>query len=196
MPAIGIAASMAEDGDILRLGAALRREVAAIQAELPIGLDLHAVSDQSQVVTTAIGGFTRALFEAIAIVMAVGFLALGLRAGLVVAVAIPIVLAITFTVMSMMGIALQRVSLGALIVSLGLLVDDAMITVEMMISKLEEKMDRIKAASFRLRVTTAFPMLTGTLVTAAGFIPVGFARSEPANTAAPSLGTPDPLLAS
>lgn len=177
MPAIGIAASMAEDGDILRLGAALRREVAAIQAELPIGLDLHPVSDQSQVVTKAIGGFTRALFEAIAIVMAVGFLALGLRAGLVVAVAIPIVLAITFTVMSMIGIALQRVSLGALIISLGLLVDDAMITVEMMISKLEEKMDRIKAASFAY-VSTAFPMLTGTLVTAAGFIPVGFARSD------------------
>jgi multidrug efflux pump len=177
MPAIGIAASMTEDGDILRLGDALQLEIAAIQAELPIGLDLHTVADQSQVVTKAVGGFTRALFEAIAIVMAVGFLALGLRAGMVVAISIPIVLAITFTVMSIMGIALQRVSLGALIISLGLLVDDAMITVEMMIKKLEEKMDRIKAASFAY-VSTAFPMLTGTLVAAAGFIPVGFARSD------------------
>jgi multidrug efflux pump len=176
-PAIGIAVSMTEDGDILRLGKAVRQEVAGIQADLPIGLDLHSVADQAMVVTTAIHGFTKALFEAVVIVMAVGFLALGVRAGLVVAIAIPLVLGITFAIMWYAGIALQRVSLGALIISLGLLVDDAMITVEMMISKLEERMDRIKAASFAY-TSTAFPMLTGTLVTVAGFIPVGFARSD------------------
>ena len=176
-PAIGIAVSMAKDGDILRLGKMIRQEVAAIQADMLIGLDLNIVSDQATVVTNAISSFTEALFEAIVIVMAVGFLALGLRAGLVVAIAIPIVLAITFTIMLFAGIALQRISLGALIISLGLLVDDAMITVEMMISKLEEKMDRIKAASFAY-TSTAFPMLTGTLVTVASFIPVGFARSD------------------
>jgi multidrug efflux pump len=176
-PAIGLAVSMNPDGDILRLGEAIRAEVANITADLPIGLDLNLVSDQAGVVRHAVDGFTEALFEAVAIVLAVGFLALGLRAGLVVAVAIPVVLAITFMVMSLAGIALQRVSLGALIISLGLLVDDAMITVEMMISKLEERMDRIKAASFAY-TSTAFPMLTGTLVTVAGFIPVGFARSD------------------
>jgi multidrug efflux pump len=176
-PAIGLAISMTADGDILRLGKAIKREVAAIQADLPLGLELHLVADQAAVVTTAVNGFTKALFEAIAIVLGVGFLALGVRAGLVVALAIPTVLAVTFTVMALMGIALQRVSLGALIVSLGLLVDDAMITAEMMISKLEEGMERIKAASYAY-TSTAFPMLTGTLVTAAGFIPVGFARSD------------------
>jgi multidrug efflux pump subunit AcrB len=175
--AIGLAIAMSEDGDMLRLGKAIKREVAKIEANLPIGLELHSVADQAQVVTTAVDGFTKALFEAIAIVLGVGFLALGMRAGLVVAVSIPVVLAITFTVMSLYGIALQRISLGALIVSLGLLVDDAVITVEMMIAKLEEGMDRIKAVSYAYS-TTAFPMLTGTIVTAAGFIPVGFARSD------------------
>jgi len=176
-PAIGLAVAMSFDGDILRFGKAIRREIAVVGAGLPIGLDLHLVANQAVVVTTAVHGFMEALFEAIAIVLGVGFLALGLRAGLVVAVAIPIVLAITFTVMFVAGIALQRVSLGALIISLGLLVDDAMITVEMMIAKLEEGMDRVRAASFAY-TTTAFPMLTGTLVTAVGFIPVGFARSD------------------
>ena len=135
------------------------------------------MTDQAVIVEHAVGGFTKALFEAIAIVLAVSFLALGTRAGLVVAVSIPIVLAMTFLIMWMAGIALQRISLGALIVALGLLVDDAMITVEMMVAKLEEGMDRIKAASFAY-TSTAFPMLTGTIVTAAGFIPIGFARSD------------------
>lgn len=176
-PAIGLAIAMSEDGDIIRLGKAIKREMGKIEATLPIGLDLHSVADQAQVVTKAVGDFTRALFEAVAIVLAVGFLALGARAGLVVAISIPLVLAITFAVMAYWGIALQRISLGALIISLGLLVDDAMITVEMMIAKLEEGMDRIKAVSYAYS-TTAFPMLTGTIVTAAGFIPVGFARSD------------------
>jgi multidrug efflux pump len=176
-PAIGLAIAMTSDGDILRLGKTIRREVAALEQGLPHGLDLHLVADQAEVVTVAVDGFMKALFEAIAIVLAVGFLALGLRAGLVVAVAIPIVLAITFAAMFMAGIALQRISLGALIISLGLLVDDAMITVEMMIAKLEEGMDRERAASYAY-TTTAFPMLTGTLVTAVSFIPVGFARSN------------------
>jgi multidrug efflux pump subunit AcrB len=176
-PAIGLAIAMTDDGDMIRLGKAIKREVGKIEANLPLGLELHSVADQAHVVTTAVGEFTQALFEAIAIVLAVGFLALGMRAGLVVAVSIPLVLAITFAVMSLSGIALQRISLGALIISLGLLVDDAMITVEMMIAKLEEGMDRIKAVSYAYS-TTAFPMLTGTIVTAAGFIPVGFARSD------------------
>jgi multidrug efflux pump subunit AcrB len=176
-PAIGLAIAMSDDGDMIRLGKALKREVGKIEAKLPIGLELHSVADQAQVVSKAVGDFTQALFEAVAIVLAVGFLALGMRAGLVVAVSIPLVLAITFAVMSFWGIALQRISLGALIISLGLLVDDAMITVEMMIAKLEEGMDRVKAVSYAYS-TTAFPMLTGTIVTAAGFIPVGFARSD------------------
>ena len=176
-PAIGLAIAMTDDGDMLRLGKAIKREVRKIEADLPIGLDLHSVADQAQVVTTAVNGFTKALFEAIVIVMTVGFLALGIRAGLVVAVSIPIVLAITFAVMLIEGISLQRISLGALIVALGLLVDDAMITVEMMIAKLEEGMDRIAAVTYAY-TSTAFPMLTGTIVTAAGFIPVGFARSD------------------
>jgi multidrug efflux pump len=176
-PAIGLAIAMSDDGDILRLGKAIGREVDRIKTELPIGLDLDIVSDQAQVVTNAIDGFTMALFEAIAIVLGVGFLALGLRAGLVVAIAVPAVLAITFAIMLIHGIALQRISLGALIVALGLLVDDAMITVEMMIAKLEEGVDRVSAVSYAY-TTTAFPMLTGTIVTAVGFIPVGFARSD------------------
>lgn len=176
-PALGLAIAMSDDGDMIRLGRAVTREIAKIQATLPIGLELHSVADQAKVVKTAVSDFTRALFEAIAIVLAVGFLALGVRAGLVVAVSIPLVLAITFAIMSLSGIALQRISLGALIISLGLLVDDAMITVEMMIAKLEEGMDRIAAVSYAY-TTTAFPMLTGTIVTAAGFIPVGFARSD------------------
>jgi multidrug efflux pump subunit AcrB len=176
-PAIGFAISMTDDGDMLRLGKAVRTEVAKIERDLPIGLDLTNVTDQAVIVQHAVGGFTKALFEAIAIVLAVSFLALGTRAGLVVAVSIPVVLAMTFLIMWMAGIALQRISLGALIVALGLLVDDAMITIEMMVAKLEEGMDRIKAASFAY-TSTAFPMLTGTIVTAAGFIPIGFARSD------------------
>ena len=176
-PAIGLAVSMTGSGDVLTLGKNLDRAMAAIESDLPLGIDVHLVADQPVVVEEAISGFTKALFEAIAIVLAVSFISLGVRAGLVVAISIPLVLGITFAAMDFLGIALQRVSLGALIIALGLLVDDAMITVEMMIAKLEEGLERVKAASFAY-TSTAFPMLTGTLVTVAGFIPVGFARSS------------------
>ena len=175
-PAIGLAVSMSQTGDVLALGKNLARTMRTVESNLPLGIDVHLVSDQPVVVDHAIHGFTKALFEAIAIVLAVSFVSLGVRAGLVVAVSIPLVLGITFAAMEFFGIALQRISLGALIIALGLLVDDAMITVEMMIAKLEEGMDRLKAAAFAY-TSTAFPMLTGTLVTVAGFIPVGFAKS-------------------
>ena len=125
----------------------------------------------------AIGEFTKALVEAVVIVLAVSFVSLGLRAGLVVALSIPLVLVIVFVAMELMGISLQRISLGALIIALGLLVDDAMITTEMMISKIEEGMDKMKAATFAY-TSTAFPMLTGTLVTVFGFLPIGFADNS------------------
>jgi len=174
--AIGLAVSMSPTGDVLQLGKDLARTMARVQNNLPLGIDVHLVADQPVAVDHAIRSFTKALFEAVAIVLAVSFISLGLRAGLVVAISIPLVLGITFATMDVLGIALQRVSLGALIIALGLLVDDAMITVEMMIAKLEEGMDRLKAAAFAY-TSTAFPMLTGTLVTVAGFLPVGFAKS-------------------
>lgn len=174
--AIGLAVSMSSGGDVLALGRAIDKAMAAFERELPLGINVVQVAKQPAVVQTAISGFTQALVEAVLIVLAVSFLTLGFRAGLVVFVSIPLVLALTFLAMEMKGIALQRVSLGALIIALGLLVDDAMITVEMMVSKLEEGMDRAKAAAYAY-TATAFPMLTGTLVTVAGFIPVGYARS-------------------
>ncbi len=137
---------------------------------------MHLVADQPHVVKEAVGEFTKTLMEAIVIVLAVSFLALGIRPGIVVAIAIPLVLAITFVCMYLLGISLQRISLGALIIALGLLVDDAMIAVEMMMTKLEEGYDKVKAATYTY-TSTAFPMLTGTLVTVAGFVPVGFAQS-------------------
>ena len=143
----------------------------------PVGIELNLVSDQPEVVREAIGEFTKALFEAIVIVLAVSFLSLGFRAGLVVALSIPLVLAIVFVAMEAMGISLQRISLGALIIALGLLVDDAMITIEMMISKIEEGMEKIKAATFAY-TSTAFPMLSGTLITILGFLPIGFADNN------------------
>jgi len=175
-PAIGLAISMAQGGDALALGENIKARVAQLTADLPLGVDVHLVADQPHVVHEAVGEFTKSLMEAIAIVLAVSFLALGWRPGIVVAVAIPLVLAVTFVFMKLLGISLQRISLGALIIALGLLVDDAMIAVEMMITKLEEGYDRIKAATFAY-TSTAFPMLTGTLVTVAGFVPVGFAQS-------------------
>ena len=175
-PAIGLALSMTVGGDVLALGHNVKDKVAELARELPVGIDTHLVADQPHVVDEAVGEFTESLIEAIAIVLAVSFLALGWRAGIVVAVAIPLVLAISFVVMKFAGISLQRISLGALIIALGLLVDDAMIAVEMMITKMEEGFDKIKAATFAY-TSTAFPMLTGTLVTIAGFVPVGFAQS-------------------
>ncbi len=175
-PAIGLAISMTAGGDGLEFGENIKKRIAEVTRDLPVGVDVHLVADQPHVVREAVGEFTKSLMEAIVIVLAVSFLALGLRPGIVVAVAIPLVLAITFVVMTLTGISLQRISLGALIIALGLLVDDAMIAVEMMITKMEEGFDKIKAATFTY-TSTAFPMLTGTLVTIAGFVPVGFARS-------------------
>lgn len=175
-PAIGVAISMTTGGDALALGENIKEKASELVADLPVGVDLELVADQSEVVEESVGEFTKSLMEAVAIVLAVSFLALGWRPGIVVAVAIPLVLAITFVAMDYFGISLQRISLGALIIALGLLVDDAMITVEMMISKMEEGCDRLAAATFAYS-STAFPMLTGTLVTIAGFVPVGFAES-------------------
>ncbi len=175
-PAIGIAIAMVKGADVIKLGKRLRAEAARLQADLPQGIDLHVVADQPEIVRQSIDLFMSSLAEAIAIVLAVSFLSLGLRTGTVVALSIPLVLAITFFFMAVFGIDLQRISLGALIIALGLLVDDAIIAVEMMVVKMEEGWERTRAATFAY-TSTAFPMLTGTLVTAAAFTPVGFARS-------------------
>lgn len=175
-PAIGVAISMKSGGDVLALGTAMKKKIVQIINDLPIGIDAHLIANQPHVVEEAVGEFTIRLAEAIGIVLIVSFIALGIRAGVVVAIAIPLVLAITFYAMLFFDISLQRISLGALIISLGLLVDDAMIAVEMMIKKLEEGADKVTAATYTY-TSTAFPMLTGTLVTIAGFIPVGFAKS-------------------
>ncbi len=174
-PAVGIAVSMRPGGNILTLGADLQKEIAAIKEDLPLGLEIHQVSDQPQVVEESIDDFIATLREAVIIVLAVSFLTLGLRTGLVVACCIPLVLTGVFLFMYGAGIDLQKVSLGALIISLGLLVDDEIIAVEMMSVKLEEGLDRFRAASHAFRAT-ALPMLTGTLITCAGFIPVAFSK--------------------
>jgi multidrug efflux pump subunit AcrB len=176
LPAVGVAVSMLPGGNALAFGRDIGRAVASLRANLPVGIEMHSVAEQPHVVQESVTEFLLALGEAIAIVMIVSFLSLGIRAGAVVACSIPLVLAIVFASMLLMGIDLQRVSLGALIIALGLLVDDAMITVEMMVRKLEEGFEKARAATFAY-TSTAFPMLTGTLVTAAAFIPVGFARS-------------------
>ncbi len=175
-PALGLAMSMQAGGDVLRLGKDVAHAMAEITADLPIGITPQLVADQSVTVSHAIDEFMEALWEAVAIVLAVSFLSLGLRAGAVVALAIPLVLAITFLAMEYAGIDLQRISLGALIIALGLLVDDAMITVESMMGRLEAGDGLREAATFAY-TSTAFPMLSGTLVTVAGFVPIGFARS-------------------
>lgn len=175
-PAIGLAIAMAKNGNVLEFGKHIKDRLAKVTANLPVGIETHLVADQPHVVEEAVGLFIKLLIEAVAIVLAVSFLSLGWRPGIVVAIAIPLVLAITFVVMKLTGISLQRISLGALIIGLGLLVDDAMIAVEMMMTKVEEGCDKITAATFAY-TSTAFPMLTGTLVTIAGFIPVGFAAS-------------------
>lgn len=175
-PAIGLAISMAPTGNMLDFGDALTAKMSLIASQLPHGIEVTKVADQSRVVSDAVSGFVRVLGEAIVIVLAVSFVSLGLRAGLVVAAAIPLVLAMTFTGMMLAGIGLQRISLSALIIALGLLVDDAMIAVETMVARLEAGDSRWRAATVAFE-TTAFPMLTGTLVMIAGFIPVGFAAS-------------------
>ena len=174
--AIGIAVAMTATGDVLRLGENLAATMARIKADLPIGIEFAKVSDQPRIVRGAVGVFVRALFEAVAIVLVVSFISLGMRAGAVVALVIPLVLAATFLGMAIFGIDLHRVSTGALVIALGLLVDDAMIAVEMMTRKIEEGFDKFRAATFAY-TSTAFPMLTGTLITAAGFLPIATAKS-------------------
>ena len=172
--AVGLAVSMTKDADIIETGHEVEK---ALAGNLSPGVEIHRVADQPQVVQKSVGQFMRSLLEALAIVLAVGFVSLKARAGLVVALSIPIVLAATFLLMALFGIDLQRVSLGALIIALGLLVDDAMIAVEMMKVKIEEGWGKARAATFAYK-STAFPMLTGTLVTAAAFLPVGLAKSS------------------
>ncbi|WP_292653976.1 efflux RND transporter permease subunit, partial [Mesorhizobium sp.] len=174
--AIGLAIGMKPNANLLEFGEALHEEMNKVLADLPVGVGVHLVADQPVIVEEAVSGFTRALFEAVGIVLAVSFISLGMRAGFVVALSIPLVLAITFTVMAYLGISLQRISLGALIISLGLLVDDAMIAVEMMVARLEVG-DNLRKAATYVYTSTAFPMLTGTLVTVAGFIPIGLNNS-------------------
>src|SRR6202047_3349718 len=177
IPAIGLAISMKKSADVLAFGEHMKERLARATADLPVGIESHLVADQPQVVEKAVGEFIKTLIEAIVIVLAVSFLSLVWRPGIVVAIAIPLVLAVTFVVMKITGVSLQRLSLGALIIGLGLLGDEAMIAVETMVSKLEQGADKITAATFAYS-STAFPMLTGTLVTIAGFVPVGFAASS------------------
>ncbi len=178
-PAIGIAISMYKGGNILTLGEDLTKTIEQIKKELPLGLEISQVSNQPKVVEESIGEFVKSLREAVIIVLVVSFLSLGVRSGIVVALCIPLVIAGVFTCMKIMGIDLHKVSLGALIIALGLLVDDAIIAVEMMSVKLEQGWDRFKAACFAY-TATAFPMLTGTLITCAGFIPIGFSKGSAA----------------
>ncbi|CAG1018222.1 Cobalt-zinc-cadmium resistance protein CzcA [Burkholderiaceae bacterium] len=181
--ALGI--SMAKGGDIIEMGKALKKETDAIRAELPVGLEMQQFQDQSTVVARSVGEFIGVLIEAVVIVLAVSFVALGLhfkpfridwRPGMVVGITIPLVLAITFVTMYYWGVGLHKISLGSLIIALGLLVDDAIIAVEMMVRKLEEGYDKVRAATFAYEAT-AMPMLTGTLITAVGFLPIGMAKS-------------------
>lgn len=182
---IALGISMAKGGDIIELGQALREATAAIRADLPVGIELQQFQDQSTVVSRSVNEFVKVLLEAVVIVLAVSFVSLGLhfkpfridwRPGLVVGITIPLVLAITFVVMYYWGVGLHKISLGSLIIALGLLVDDAIIAVEMMVRKLEEGYDKVRAATFAYEAT-AMPMLTGTLITAVGFLPIGMAKS-------------------
>jgi multidrug efflux pump len=174
--AVGLGVVMSKGGNVIALGDNLSTTMARLQQDLPAGIDVHLVADQPEIVKTSISLFVQSLAEAMAIVLAVSFLSLGWRTGTVVALSIPLVLAITFLLMKAFGIDLQRISLGALVIALGLLVDDAIIAGEMMVVKMEQGWDSFKAATFAY-TSTAFPMLTGTLITAAGFTPVGFAKS-------------------
>ena len=176
-PAIGISLAMEPGGNILTLGKNLETAIEHIKKELPAGLGIAQTVKQPEIVETSINEFVKSLAEAIVIVLIVSFVSLGRRPGLVVALCIPLVIAATFTFMYLLSIDLQRVSLGALIIALGLLVDDAMIVIEMMVVKLEQGLDRVEAACYAYKVT-AFPMLTGTLITCAGFIPVGFSKGN------------------
>jgi multidrug efflux pump len=183
---IGLGVSMERGGNIIKMGESMEKTVAALKAKLPVGIELQRVANQPSAVTTSVGEFVRTLIEAVLIVLAVSFVALGMhtkpklrldmRPGLVVALTIPLVLAVTFLFMRMLSIDLHKISLGALIIALGLLVDDAIIAVEMMVRKMEEGFSRFDAATFAY-TSTALPMLTGTLITVAGFLPIGLAKS-------------------
>src|ERR1700757_2377352 len=175
-PAIGVGVVTAKGANILELGKEVTAATDEFMKAVPQGINVELIADQPKVVEQAVSEFVGSFVEALAIVLFVSFLALGWRTGFVVAASVPLVLAIVFIVMNVLGIDLHRISLGALIIALGLLVDDAIIAVEMMVVKMEQGWDRIKAASFAWE-STAFPMLTGTLVTAAGFLPIGFANS-------------------
>ena len=175
-PAVGVVVAMADGGNVLELGTNLAAAIKELKTQIPIGVQIDQIADQPKVVEESVGEFLHSFVEALVIVLAVSFVSLGWRTGIVVAVVVPLVLAIVFVVMDAAGMKLDRVSLGALIIALGLLVDDAIIAIEMMVVKMEQGLDRIAAAGFAW-TSTAFPMLTGTLVTAAGFLPVGFARS-------------------
>ncbi|MCW7541477.1 efflux RND transporter permease subunit [Aquabacterium sp. A7-Y] len=182
---IALGISMAKGGDIIHLGERLKETAAVIRSELPAGIEMSQVQDQPSAVSRSVGEFVKVLIEAVVVVLAVSFISLGLHTrplridiwpGLVVAITIPLVLAITFVTMLYWGVGLHKISLGALIIALGLLVDDAIIAVEMMVRKLEEGYDKMRAATFAYDVT-AMPMLTGTLITAVGFLPIGLAQS-------------------
>ena len=182
---IALGVAMAKGGDIVALGRALNTRVTGIQAELPAGITLSRVQDQPAAVSKSVGEFVRVLIEAVVVVLAVSFISLGLHTkpfridiwpGMVVGITIPLVLAITFVTMFYWGVGLHKISLGSLIIALGLLVDDAIIAVEMMVRKMEEGYDKKRAATFAYEVTS-MPMLTGTLITAAGFLPIGLAKS-------------------
>jgi len=175
-PALGVGVVTAKGANILELGKEVDKATAEFMNAVPQGINVEKIADQPQVVEHAVGEFVHSFIEALAIVLFVSFLALGWRTGIVVALSVPLVLAVVFIVMETMSLDLHRITLGALIIALGLLVDDAIIAVEMMVVKMEQGWDRIRAASFAWE-STAFPMLTGTLVTAVGFLPIGFANS-------------------
>jgi multidrug efflux pump subunit AcrB len=176
-PALGLGVSMQDGSNIIKLGENLKAAMEGIVAELPVGIEVTQIADQATIVEHSVAEFLETFFEALAIVLLVSFVSLGWRAGIVVALCVPLVLAIVLTIMYAAGIDLHRITLGALIIALGLLVDDAIIAIEMMVVKMEQGWDRARAATFAW-TSTAFPMLTGTLVTASGFLPVGFAKSS------------------
>ena len=175
-PVLMLGLAFEKTANVLKVGAALDERMSALQAALPLGVTVEKVADQPKIVDDSVWEFERSFLEALVIVLVVCFLFLGWRTGIVVAASVPLVLALVATVMAVMGWSLDRVSLGALIIALGLLVDDAIIAVEMMVVKIEQGWDQVRAATFAY-TSTAFPMLTGTLVTVAGFMPVGFAKS-------------------
>ena len=176
-PAIGLAIAMRDGGDILALGANIKQLMARVTADLPVGIEPKLIADQAVTVEGAISEFMTSLLQAIAIILVVSFISLGVRPGLIIALSIPLTLAIVFPIMQMAGIDMQRISLGALIIALALLVDDAMTTTDATLNRLAEGDDKVDAATYAFR-TYAFAMLAGTLVTIAGFVPVGFAASS------------------